>query len=1148
MVKEHESNPQHIHRKFGPTYLALKNKTTVYILTGLLVFFGLFSYNQMPRELMPEVVVPYIFIQTLYPGNSPVDIENLITRPIEQELKGMQGVKKVSSASYQDVSTIIVEYNTNVTIKQALQDTKDRVDKAKSELPDDLEQDPLVMDIDLSEFPIMNVNLSGDFSMRDLKRYAELLQDEFESLNEVSEANIRGIDEREIQINVDPHKLDAVGITFTDIALAVQFENITMGAGEFTADQTRRVIRTVADYKNVDQIANTIIKINMGKPVYIRDVATVVDGYKEKSTIARLNDKPVVTLSITKKSGENILAASDKVLKTIEELKENGALPKNLDVVTTDDMTHYIRNEIQNLENSIILGMILVIFILFLFLGFRNSLFSGLSIPLSMFISFIILEQTGVTLNNMVLYGLILALGMLVDNSIVVVENVYRLYSLGYSAMSATRRGVSEIAFPIISSTLTTLAAFFPLLLWEGMVGQFMRILPQTLIVVLASSLFVALVLTPPFVASFIKIDDINTKLNWRKTLKNAGIYTVIAVLFYLAKIYLLGNILMTVAILMVLNLFILRPLARWFQTKFLVWLENIYSRQLRFALTGYRPLFYFGGTFLVLIFSIMFYFGSQPKVVFFPDTDPQTIYVTMELPLGTSIEKTDQVSREVENIINETIRPVKHIVKSVTTSVGTGKGEMFDNETSPNKSLTSISFEEFKLREGISTAKIMQEITKNLDGFVGAKIFVDKDDNGPPTGAAINIDVSGDEFDQLIKITDDFINMIEEDNIPGIDELKLNINVNQPEMLIKVDREKARLYELSTQEIAFAFRNALYGYEASKFKDGEDEYDIFIRLDEKYRNDVSSLMNRQLVINDNRIPISSVADFEYSTTYDKISRVDNKRVITISSSVVEGYNANQINERIKQVLMDYEMPNGYNYEFTGEQQEQAESSQFLFFALLVAIALIMLIMVTQFNSFIRPLIIIATVFFSFIGVFLGLAIFKMEFVIIMTGIGIISLAGIVVNNGIVLIDYIDLLRQKKREELGLPENAFLPQKLQIETLVEAGRTRLRPVLLTAITTVLGLFPLALGLNFDFFGLYTHFEPNFSLGGESVAFWGPMSWTVIFGLTVATFLTLVISPVMYMLTIKINYRVQKWTGNLPDVNLKPGVEGENIQE
>ncbi len=1142
MAKEKKSNIQNIQRKFKPTYLALKNKTTVYILTGLLIFFGMFSYMQMPRELMPEIVVPYIFVQTIHPGNSPVDIENLITRPIEQELKGMEGVKKVSSASYQDASSIVVEFNTNVTIKQALQDTKDRVDKANSELPGDLQQDPMVMDIDLSEFPIMNVNLTGDFSMRDLKKYAEILQDEFEGLNEISEANIRGIEEREIQINVDPHKLDAVGLSFDDIALAIQFENITIGAGEFTADQTRRIIRTVADYENVDQIANTIIKVNMGKPVYIRDVATVVDGYKEKSTIARLNDKPVVTLTVTKKSGENILEASEKILRTIEELKAEGYLPQNLDVITTDDMTHYIRNEINNLENSIILGMILVIFILFLFLGFRNALFSGLAIPMSMFLSFIILNQTGVTLNNMVLYGLILALGMLVDNAIVVVENVYRLYSLGYTALEATKKGVSEIAMPIISSTLTTLAAFVPLLMWEGMIGQFMSILPKTLIVVLASSLFVALILNPAFVSTFIKIDDINTRVNWKKALKRAAIYTVIAVLFYVAKIYLLGNILMTISILTVLNFLVLRPLARWFQTKFLVWLEYFYSRQLRFALTGFRPVLFFLGTFLLLIFSVFFYGQSGSKVVFFPDTDPQSIYVTMELPIGTSIEKTDVVSRDVERIINETLAPAKQIIKSITTSVGSGKGGMFENESSPNKSLTTISFVEFKFREGLSTGLLMQQLTEDLDGYVGAKIFVEKDDNGPPTGAPLNIDVTGDEFDELIKITDDFIRLIEEDNIPGIDELKLNINVNQPEMLVKIDREKARLYELSTQQIAMAFRNALYGYEASKFKDGEDEYDIFIRLEEKYRNDVSSLMNQKVNINDSKIPISAVASFEYSTTYDKISRIDNKRVITISSGVVEGYNANQINARVKQVLLDYDMPSGYNYAFTGEQQEQDESSEFLIFALLIAVALIMIILVTQFNSFIRPLIIIITVLFSTIGVFLGLGIFKMEFVIIMTGIGIISLAGIVVNNGIVLIDYIDILRKRKREELGYSEKAFLPVKMEIETLVDAGKTRLRPVLLTAITTVLGLLPLAIGLNFDFFGLYTHFDPDFSMGGENVAFWGPMSWTVIFGLTFATFLTLLISPVMYMLTIRINYRIKKWTGNLPIENIEVKTE------
>ena len=1137
MVKEKESdNSQHITRKFKPAYLALKNKTTVYILTFLLVFFGLYSYNRMPRESFPEIVIPYIFVQTIYPGNSPVDIENLITRPIEQELKGMDGVKKVSSASYQDVSTIVVEFETNVEIKQALQDTKDNVDKARSDLPSDLEDDPLVMDLDFAEFPILNVNISGDFSMRELKEYAEILQDEFESLSEISEANIRGIDDREIQINVDPHKLEARGMSYDDIALALQLENVTIGAGEFTADNTRRVVRTEADYTNMEQIGNTIIKLNGGKPVYVRDVADVVDGYKEKSTISRLNNKPVVTLAVSKKSGANILDATDKINQILAKQVEQGYLPKNLEIVVTDDMSTYVENEISNLENSIILGMILVIFVLYLFLGFRNALFSGLAIPMSMFLSFIILDQSGITLNSMVLYGLILALGMLVDNAIVVVENVYRLHGLGYSRLQATKKGVSEIAFPIISSTLTTLAAFVPLMFWKGIVGEFMGILPQTLIVVLASSLFVALVLNPPFIAAFMKIDDITNKANWKTIFRNAAIFTGIAIIFYLAKIYVVGNILATVAILMFLNVIAFRPLARWFQTSFLVWLENFYEGQLRRALTGWKPMLYFGGTFLMLIFSIIFYGIRQPNVVFFPDTDPQTIYVTMELPLGTSIDKTDEVSRKVESIIASTIKPYNSIVKSVTTSVGNGKGGMFENASSPNKSLTSISFEEYKLRDGINTSQIMKELTANLEGFVGAKVFVEKEENGPPVGAPINIEVTGDDFDKLIKITDDFMAMINNDHIPGVDELKLDINVNQPEMLIKIDREKARRYELSTQLIAMTLRNSLYGYDVGNFKDGEDEYDIFIRLKDEYRNDVSTLMNQTLMVEDNKIPISAVADFEYSSTYDKINRIDNKRVITISSNVVEGYNANDINSRIRQVLADYEMPSGYDYSYTGEQQEQDESSQFLIFALLIAVALIGLILVTQFNSLIRPVIIMMTVLFSTIGVFLGLATFKMEFVIIMTGIGIISLAGIVVNNGIVLIDYIDLMRKKKREELGYSEDAFLSVPDEIECLVLAGKTRLRPVLLTAITTVLGLVPLAVGLNFDFISLYTHFDPDFSIGSESVAFWGPMSWTVIFGLSFATLLTLIIAPVMYMLTIRINYRLKKITGALPEDN------------
>lgn len=1138
MDKLKNIDSKNTHRKFGLTYLALKNKTTAFILTGLLVFFGLFSYNQMPRELFPEIVVPYIFIQTLYPGNSPVDIENLITRPIENELKGMQGVKKLSSASYQDASIIIVEFNTDVPVKVALQDTKDRVDKARTELPEDLDQDPLVQDLDFSEFPILNVNLSGDFNMRDLKKYAEDLQDEFEGLNEVSEATIRGVDEREIQINVNPYLLESSGVTFEDIAVAIRMENLTIGAGELTADKIRRVIRTEGDYTDMEQIRNTIIKINNGKPVYIRDVAQVVDGYKEQSTISRLNDKPVVTLSLTKKSGENILSATDKVRQVIDDQIKNGYLPPNLTVTITDDNSYYIRDQIANLENSIIMGMLLVIFILFLFLGFRNALFSGISIPMSMFISFVILQQMDISLNNMVLFGLILALGMLVDNSIVVVENVFRLYSSGHPLLKATKNGVSEIAVPIITSTLTTLAAFFPLLFWEGIMGEFMKILPQTLIIVLSSSLFVALVLTPPFMVDFMRIDDINKRANARKVLKNSGILIAVSIPFYLLGVYWLANLLVAAALLMLLNLVALRQMARWFQTRFLVWLENFYENQLRFALTGRKPLIYFFGTGLALFGSVIFFMVVSPKVVFFPESDPQTVYVITELPLGTAIGRMDEVTRNVEEIVKKTLVPYQHIIKSVTTNVGNGKAEMFEQETSPNKSLISVSFVDFPLREGISTSDIMIELSNDLDGVVGAKISVEKPDEGPPVGAPINIEVSGDEFDQLLKISNDVINLINGDRIAGIEGLEMDIDVNQPEMLVKIDRQKARLYELSTSDVAMAMRNALYGYDVGDYKEGEDEYDIFIRLGEQFRNDVSTLMNQRLIIDDHKVPLSAVASFEYSTTYDKINRIDNKRVITISSNVLEGYNANEINTRIRQVLADYEPPRGYKLSLTGEQEEQAESSNFLFGALLIALALIMLILVTQFNSLIRPLIIMTTVVFSTIGVFIGLAIFNMDFVIIMTGIGIISLAGIVVNNGIVLVDYIDLTRQRKRDELGLPDKAFLKAEDEIDCLVSAGKTRLRPVLLTAITTVLGLVPLAIGFNFDFFSLFSKFDPNFYIGGEMVAFWGPMSWTVIFGMIFATFLTLVISPVMYMLTIKINYRIKKMLHKIPEGSMR----------
>ncbi|WP_372755743.1 efflux RND transporter permease subunit [Labilibaculum sp.] len=1133
------STIENIQRKFTPTFLALKNKNSIFILTAILCMFGWFSYQSMPREYFPEVVIPNIMISTVYPGNSPVDIENLITRPIEKELKSLKGVKKMSSASYEDMSIIVVEFTTNVVVKQALQDTKDKVDKSLSELPDDLDSDPSVEDIDIADFPILNINLSGDYGLDDLKEYAEDLQDKFESLPEVSEADIKGIDEREIKINADLHKMEANGVSFNDIETAISDENVTVSAGTLITDNTRRSIRTSADYTTIKQIENTIVKVANGRVVYLKDVAEVEDGYEELSSISRLNNHPVVSLSIAKKSGENLLAATDQIYKIISQEKELGNLPRGLLVTVTDDTSEDVRGQVSDLENSIIMGMLLVILILYLFMGLRNALFSGLAIPMSMFISFIVLNEMGYTVNQMILFSLILALGMLVDNAIVVVENVYRLHQEGFSKLEATKQGVSEIAAPIISSTATTLAAFFPLLLWGGVMGEFMKYLPITLIIVLSSSLFVALILNPVFTATFVKIDDIHAKMNTKKFLMISAAFFIGSLPFYALKIFgvfdtfVMANLLACIAFLILLNLLVLKPFARWFQLVFLVVLENSYERTLRFALKGIRPLLFFLGTFLLMILSIGFYFGSNPLVVFFPDNDPKSIYITMELPLGTDIHKSNEISVEVEKIVKNTMEPYKDIIRSISTNVGSGKGGMFASSRSANKSLTSISFVEYKERGGVSTSELMKKLTANFKGFVGAEIFVEKNTDGPDVGYPINIEVSGDDFEQLLIQANRMKQKLNDERIPGVEELSLDLDQGKPEMLIHIDRDKVRRFGLSTNQVARALRNSLYGTEVSKFKDGEDEYDIMLRLADKYRYDVPSLMNQKISVMSPvsntmvQIPISSVSNYSYGSTYERINRIDNTRVVTIYSNVEEGFNANEINAKIRSVLADFEIAKGYSYKLTGEQEEQEETSAFLMQALLIALSLITLILVSQFNSAIKPLIIMITVLFSTIGVFLGLGIFNMPFVVLMTGIGIISLAGIVVNNGIVLIDYIDLLRKRKIDKMDTKDPKYLTALEEVDCIAQAGKTRLRPVMLTAITTILGLLPLALGMNFNFFTLFSEFNPYLSFGSDSTAFWGPMSWTVIFGLSFATFLTLVIAPVMFRLSTQIEHRLYR---------------------
>ena len=1118
-------------REFKLTSLSVENKTTVYLLTLMIVIFGFSAYKFMPKEQFPEIIFPQIYIGTAYPGNSPVDMENLIARPIEKELKSINGVKKITSTNIQDYSTIIIDFNTDVEISRALQDVKDAVDKAKKDLPSDLPTEPNIFDLDLSEVPVMFINISGDYSLDELKIYAEYLEEKIEALPEVSKVEIRGLPAKEVQINVDLPKMESLQISFGDIENAVRAENVTMSGGNLLVDGFRRSIRIAGEFEAAEEIENVIVKDENQDIVFLGDIAEVKLVNEEVQSIARLDGLPVVTLDVVKRSGENLIEAADKI-KVILDKAQKEKLPDNLNIAITNDQSKFTRKQIDNLENSIISGVILVVLVLLFFLGFRNSLFVGVAIPLSMLMGFLVLSIFGVSINMIVLFSLILALGMLVDNGIVVVENIYRLMQEGYSPVRAAKEGAGEVAWPIIASTATTVAAFLPLAFWTGIMGEFMKFLPITLMIVLTCSLFVALVINPVLTAKFMKVEDIRTKLKYRRLFIVLTITLVLTIIGHFI-FEPLRNIGIIVFFITLLDAFVLRRGATWFQNSFLPFIENTYHRTLKVALNGRMPYIFLGGTFLLLIFAIMLTFVRQPKVDLFPNNEPQYINIYVDMPIGTDIQTTNDVTKDIEEIIFSTVKDKRKNVESIITQIGEGTSDPSQGPsggTTPNKARISITFVDYEFRDA-STAAIMEELREVTAGTPGAVITVEKNPMGPPVGKPINIEVSGDDLDTLITRTEDIKRLIEDSDIEGYEELKTDVEINKPELLVNIDRAKARRFGLSTYRIANEIRTALFGKEISKFKEGEDKYPIQLRLMEKYRYDEDYLMNQRITFRDpatgkiNQVPISAVADESKTTTFNSVKRKDLDRMITLYSNVKEGANANEIVVQMKELLSDYRMPDGYEIKFTGEQQEQEESGAFLMRAMMIAVFLIFLIIVTQFNSFGTPFIIMLSVLFSTIGVFLGLSIFNMDFIIIMTGIGIISLAGVVVNNAIVLIDYVNLIRERRRIELNIPENERLPEEEVKLSIMNGGKIRLRPVLLTAITTVLGLIPLAIGLNINFFTLITDFNPDIYMGGDNAIFWGPMAWTVIFGLIFSTFLTLVIVPVMYLILEKIKWAI-----------------------
>ncbi len=1134
-------------RQFGPTTLALNNRSTIFLLTFIFALAGIISYRTLPKELFPDVVIPTVMVVTNYPGNPPIDMENLVTRPLEKEINTIAGIDQLRSTSSQDNSTVIIEFETDIDIRYALQDVKDAVDRVMPDLPADLPADPAVMDIDFSDFPIMNINLSGDFSIDELKRFADFLQEEIELVREISEVEITGIPEREIQINLDPLQMDALELSFTDIENAILQENISVGGGSILFDDdTRWAVRTIGEFTDVRQIGEVIVKHEMGNIVHLENIATVEDTFAEASSFARLDEEPVVSLQIIKKDGENLLDATASIFDIIDMARDTGDLPEELTITVTNDQSEDIRTQLSNLENSVILAVILVIFVLYLFLGLKNALFVGLAIPLSMLSSFMVLGILGIQINMIVLFSLILALGLLVDNAIVVVDNIYRFVERGNSVMDSAKYATAEIATPIITSTATTLSAFLPLAFWTGIVGEFMVYLPITLIIVLASSLFVALVIIPVFSGAFFREGETaagkpsgekNGRPWYKKPVFYMVVLTITGITFHLVSATLAGNVFLLAALVWTLGHFVLGRLQNWFQLKLLPFNERLYSRTLAYSLKGRNPWFFVAGTLLFLIISVTFFIQRNPNILFFPENEAQYINIIAEMPIGTDIRATDRRIREIEEHVTEVIEPYRHIVKSVLTTIGRGSGgEMeFAIGDTPNRARITITFVEYQLREGINTNDIMAEISRELLGnYPGVEFSIEKNMAGPPAGAPVNIEITGRDFDRLLAVTNELKRTIEDSGIQGMEGLSMDLDVDLPEITVNIDRDMARRYGLSTAVIATTLRTSLFGNEVSGFKIGEEEFPIMIRLKEEYRYNLSSLMNQQITFRSPatgqlmQVPISAVSQPVFGKTYGSVNRIDMRRAITLSSNVLPGYNANRINDEIRELLAGHDMPDGYEYRFTGEQQEQDESMDFLITALMIALALIGLILVSQFNSVIKPFIIIGSVVFSTAGVFFGLAVFNMEFVIIMTGIGIISLAGVVVNNGIVLVDYTDYLHTRKKQEMDIQEKKFLDPDNSLAIIQQAGETRFRPVILTAITTVLGLFPLAIGLNINLVTLMTELRPQIYFGGDNAAFWSPMAWTVIFGLTVATFLTLVIVPAMYQIILSLRRSLLKW--------------------
>ena len=1139
-------------KEFSLSSWAIDHSTVIYVIIALFFILGISSYLTLPRENYPEINTNEVFVSSVYPGNTAEDIERLITDPLEEELKGVPNLVGIESTSLENFSLITVEFDENISKESAKLKVQDKIDAvtASDDWPtfNNAKVEPTAFEFSLSEeIPILNIGLSGDLPISEMKYYGEFLQDKIEQMPAVKEVSLRGVQDFEIEVSLDLLKMNAATVSFDDVINAIRRGNQTVSAGNVVGNGLRRNLRVVGEIQTPEELERFVIKNQKGT-VYMGDIADIRFQQKEKNSYARSDGKEAIVLDIKKRSGKNLIKTVEEIRAIVADVQAND-FPALIEVDISNDQSNATKNLVSDLANNIVFGVLLVITVLMFFLGFRNALFVGFAIPMSMFMSFMILGFLGETINTMVLFGLIMGLGMLVDNGIVVVENAYRLMEKeGMTAIEAAKKGIGEIAYPIIISTATTIAAFIPLGFWPGTIGEFMIFFPITLSIVLGSSLIVAIFFNSMLVSKFMEIEDreISQKSLWRLTFILGGLGTIL--LFNTGTLRGIGTLMIASTVLFWAYKFVIKRWATHFQEVSLVRLENSYTQVLRFALTGRTPYFFLFGTIGLLFSSFIILGLAAPKVEFFPDNQPKQIFVYIEYPEGTAIDKTNRLTKRIEAEVNAIINQSKYrdqgknfMIDSNVSMVGMGaqnpETDKGGDQEMPHKAKITLTLSEFKYRKGLSSETMRKEIQQALrNKYAGVSISVEKERAGPPVGYPVNIEVSGDDYDELIAVAENLKGFLNSESIPGVEEIKVNVNKSKPGLLVAIDRRKSGSLGVAAGQIGQQLRRSLFGEKAGIFKQNGEDYDINVRLDNTSRNDTRALLDQYIVFRDQatgrikEIPVSAMVNMENQTSFSAIKHNDLRRVVTVYSAVLAGYNANEVVDNVKQSIAGFNgFPRGVDYRFTGEVAEQEKNMSFLLGALGTALGLIVFLLVLQFNSITNPLIILLSIFLSFTGVLYGISIFRMPFVILMTMMGIISLSGIVVNNGVVLIDYTQLLIARKKEALGLPFDQLLPRLEAREAIIAGGTARLRPVLLTAITTVLGLIPLATGLNVNFFTLITDWNANIYVGGDNVIFWGPLAWTVIFGLSFATFLTLVIVPAAFYLIYRLKLRIAAWS-------------------